>query len=167
MKLNLLSKSVFLAGVAIFACFHADAALSTSDAIDVLRSSYKTDRQAIVAEGLQLTETERAAFWPIYKAYRADMETIGDSLVKLVLEYADQYPNIEEKRAAAMLKELSGLEQKFASTRASYLKRVAKVLPATKVLRWAQLENRMDLALRLQLAGSVPLVPTEKAKTPQ
>jgi hypothetical protein len=63
-----------------------------------------------------------------------------------------------------MLEEYSALEQKLSSKRAWYLKRAGKVLPAAKALRWAQLENRMDLVLRLQLAGRVPLVPADQRK---
>jgi hypothetical protein len=33
------------------------------------------------------------------------------------------------------------------------------IISTAKALRWVQLENRMDLALRLQLAEAVPLLP--------
>jgi Spy/CpxP family protein refolding chaperone len=131
---------------------------------EVVRGTYRTDRQAFVAENLTLTETEKAAFWPIYEKYRADMEKIGDELVKLVLEYADVYPNVSEEHAKKLLKDYASLEDKLTSTRRSYLKKAGKVLPASKVLRWAQLENRMDIGLRMQLAGAVPLMPTASSK---
>jgi hypothetical protein len=35
-------------------------------------------------------------------------------------------------------------------------------LSAAKALRWAQLESRMDLLLRLQLASAIPLVPDKR-----
>ncbi|MBK9140163.1 MAG: hypothetical protein IPM17_15585 [Verrucomicrobia bacterium] len=159
MKTNL-----FAAFAALAISFHSVVAGNVNDTIEVLRATYKADRQAILAETLQLTETESAAFWPLYRAYRADMDQIGDGLVKLVLEYGDVYPDMSESRAAEMLKEYLALEQKLASKRATYLKRAAKVLPATKTLRWAQLESRLDLALRLQLAGAIPMVPTPEAK---
>jgi len=163
MKTNLIYRAIGGAALAaLLVCFRAEAAVNTADAIEVVRSTYQTDRQAVVAKVLQLTERESEAFWPLYRSYRADMEKIGDSLVKLVLEYADVYPNVSEKRAEAMLKEYPALEKKLASKRAWYLKRAGKILPAAKALRWAQLENRMDLALRLQLAGTIPLVPTAK-----
>ena len=44
------------------------------------------------------------------------------------------------------------------------MKKIAKVLPRSRVLRFAQLENRFDLVLRLQLAGILPLVAADKAK---
>jgi len=165
MKPNPLVKTKLVILIAVMVVFAgAGAAENLTDAIDVVRATYKADRQAVLAETLQLTESESAAFWPIYRSYRTDMDKLGDGLVKLVLEYADVYPNVPEKRAQLMLKEYSALEQKLAGKRAWYLKRAGRVLPATKVLRWAQVENRMDLVLRLQIAGSVPLVPAAQSK---
>ena len=66
-----------------------------------------------------------------------------------------------EERAAQLLKGYVSLEKELANSRASYLKKFAKVLPASKALRLAQMENRLDLALRLQLASAIPLSPIE------
>jgi hypothetical protein len=129
-----------------------------------VRFTYRADRQALVGETLLLTATEAAAFWPLYRSYRADMDKFGDGLVKLILEYADLYPNVPEDRAHQLLKDYTALEEKLASKRAWYLKRAAKSLPAAKVLRWAQLENRMDLGLRLQLANAIPMMPDTGSK---
>lgn len=134
-------------------------AQNVTDEIEVIRGVLKTDRKVVVAETMQLSETESAAFWPLYREYRTDMDRIGDGLVKLILEYADAYPAVPEERAAALLKNYQALEKNWLNTRARHLKRIGKVLPASKVLRFAQVENRLDLALRLQLAGALPLVP--------
>jgi hypothetical protein len=164
MKSNLRLKTL-LAAVLIALCLPAQAGETDNltDAIETVRAIYKTDRQAFLAETLQLTEPESKAFWPQYGKYRAEMDKLGDRLVKLVLEYADVYPNVPEDRAKRMLKEYTALEGKMASTRACYFKRAAKSISGAKALRWAQLENRMDLGLRLQLAGVIPLVPAEKS----
>ena len=152
----------FLTAVVISAS--AGAADNLTDAIETVRATYKADRQVFVAEHLQLTETESAAFWPLYRSYRAEMEKIGDGLVKLMLEYADLYPNVPEGQAKKLLQQYTSLEKKLVDKRVWYLKRAGKALPATKVLRWAQLENRMDLVLRLQMADALPLVPASKAE---
>jgi hypothetical protein len=154
--------TAFLAAILISA--GAAAADNLADAIEIVRTTYQVDRQAFVAEHLQLTETESAAFWPLYRSYRAEMEKIGDGLVKLMLEYADVHPNVSEVQAKKLLKQYTALERKLVDKRAWYLKRAGKVLPATKVLRWAQLENQLDLALRLQLVSAVPLVPEPESK---
>jgi hypothetical protein len=137
------------------------AAQNVMDAIEVVRGALKSDRKVIIAEGMQLTEQESVAFWPIYRDYRTAMDKIGDSRVELVLEYADLYPNVPEDRAKGMLKKYSAIEEKAVSTRNKYLKKLAKVLPPSKVLRFGQLENRLDLAVRVQVASAIPLVPSD------
>ena len=139
-------------------------AQTATDEIEALRGLLKADRKVVIAEAMQFTEAESAAFWPLYRDYRAEMDKLGDGIVKLVLEYADAYPNVPEDRAAKLLKNYLALEKDLVSVRAKHLKKIAKVLPASKVLRFAQLENRLDLVLRLQMASAVPLVPGDQSK---
>jgi hypothetical protein len=114
-------------------------------AISLVRSVIQVDRAAAVAEALQLTEAEAGKFWPLYEQYRAEMSQIGDGLVKLVQDYAFHYPIVPEGEAGRMLKELTRLEKEQASSRAAWLKKIGKVLPASKTLRFAQVANRLDL----------------------
>ena len=137
-------------------------AQTATDEFEVVRSVLKTDRKVVIAEAMQLTEAESTAFWPLYREYRAEMDKLGDGIVKLVLQYADVYPNVPEDRAGKMLKDYLALEKDLVKVRAKYLKKLAKVLPKSKVLRFAQLENRLDLVLRLRMASVVPLVPVDK-----
>lgn len=142
-------------------------AQTSGDALEVVRSLLRADRDRTVAEAMQLQEGESEVFWPIYREYRAEVGKVGDGLVKLVLEYADAYPDaLEETRAATMVKEFVRLEQDLARLKKRFAARFAKVLPSSKVLRLLQVENRLDLILRLQLANSIPLVPAGGTATP-
>jgi hypothetical protein len=141
---------------------HRALAQNAVDRIEVARGVLKADRQATVAQTLQLTESESTAFWPLYHQYRAEMDQVGDGLLKLVKDYAAAYPNVPEAKAKTWLKDLGDLEKKYAATRAAWLKKIGKVLPASKTLRFAQIEARLDLALRLELAVGIPLVETPK-----
>lgn len=163
------STTLFFAAISltVFGSAPLPAADNVTDALAVVRSTYSTDRQAFLAETMQLTERESAAFWPLYRQYRAAQEKTGDGLVKLVLEYADSYPNVPADRAQRWLKDYTALEKELAGTRAWYLKKFTKILPPAKALRFVQLENRLDLVLRLQLASAIPLVPaTNPVKKP-
>lgn len=132
-----------------------------TDQIEVLRGLLQADRKVVIAEAMQFSLPEDTAFWPIYSEYRAEMDKVGDGLVKLVLEYADLHPNVPEDRAAKLLKDYLTLEKELVTVRAKYLKKFTHVLPNSKVLRFAQLESRLDLALRLQMASAIPLAPIE------
>jgi hypothetical protein len=142
-------------------------AQTSQDPIAVIRSVIKADRQAAVKDTLQLTAAEAEKFWPLYDQYRAEMDKVGDGLVKLVHAYAACYPDVPEDRARTMLKDLLSLEEKQAAIRATHLNHIGKVLPASKTLRFAQVENRLDLVLRLKLASDIPLLPIEGEMKPQ
>ncbi len=136
-------------------------AQSDDEGIKMVRGLIKADRQETVARTLQLTEAESPGFWPLYHQYRAEMDKVADSLLKLVQEYAGYYPDVSKERARTMLKELTDLQKRQVATRAHYLKKFGKVLSAEKNLRFAQVENRLDLAVQLKLASEIPLVPVE------
>ena len=87
MQSNLLVKTRLLALLAALAISsNAGAVENPADVIDSARVTYRADREAYLAENLQLTASENAAFWPLYRAYRADVDKLGDGLVKLVLD---------------------------------------------------------------------------------
>lgn len=159
MKTNLKTLVVLVATVLVATVDHT-MAQTVVDAAEVARSTVKADRKVVLAENLRLTETEGRAFWPLYRDYRFEIEKANDDVVKLVLEYADLYPSVPEDRAKAMLAKYMALEKRLVDIRAKHLKKIGKVLPATKTMRFAQLENRLDLAVRLSLAASIPLAPT-------
>lgn len=129
------------------------------DSIEVLRSELRTDRKVLVAEQMQFTEQEGQAFWPIYGSYRAEVDRVNDRLVELMLEYADLYPEVPDQRANQMLKELAKIDTNLLSLKRKYIKKLGKVLPASKVFRFAQIDNRQDLAIRMTLAVYVPVLP--------
>jgi hypothetical protein len=52
------------------------------------------------------------------------------------------------------------LQRAQVAKRTEYLKKFRKALPPAKALRFAQIETRLDLLVQLQLAASIPLVPT-------
>ena len=135
---------------------------TVQDAIAIVRASVGRDRQELVAESMNLTDAESGPFWAVYREYRSDVEKIGDGLVKLVLEYADVYPDgLDEQRAAAMLKQYNRLEEQLTALKTRYSRKLLKTLPASKVLRFLQVENRLDIVMRMQLASAIPLVPAQ------
>ena len=136
-------------------------AQTVDEQIQAARTAVKADRKATVAQTMQFTEQEGKAFWPLYEQYRAEMQKQADSMLKLVKEYAQLYPDVPDDRAKTMLKELGSLEKNQVETRNSYLKKIEKVLSPAKTLRFAQVETRLDLAVRLAMAANIPLVPIE------
>src|SRR5262249_32908656 len=154
-------KLAIIISTALVWCASLSSEAQTSrDAVETLRSDVKADRKVIIAEAMQLSDRESEAFWPVYRNYRAEAEQLSDGIVKLVLEYADLYPNLPEDKANEMLSQYLKTEEKLLALKRKYLKKFGKILPPSKVFRFAQVDNRLDLGVRAGLAASIPILPT-------
>ena len=130
-----------------------------NDEIELTRSVIQTQRQAIVTAAMQLSGDESESFWPLYREYREAMRKVDNRSVKLITDYSENLDIMSDEIAQEMLKEFIGIRQGELDVTRKYLKRFQKILPATKVARFFQLENKLDAVIDFELASEVPLVP--------
>ena len=127
--------------------------------MDLVREKIKADKKLVVAEAMALTETESKAFWPVYEAYQADNSKINQRTVKLIQDYAASYKAMTDAVAGKLLDEAIAIERDRSALFASYRPKFSAVIPATKVARYYQIENKIRAALSYELADKIPLVP--------
>jgi len=125
--------------------------------IELLRSVAQTERQAIVAKAMPLTDQESAVFWPLYAEYRAAVARINDQLVKLITDYAAQRDTLTDAQADALLADYFAYERDLLNLRKKYVKRFAEALPMIKATRFYQIDNKLDSLRWLGLAREIPL----------
>ena len=126
--------------------------------IQLTRAVIQVERQAIVTQAMDLTPEEMEGFWPLYREYRLEAAKIGDRIVALIRRYANNYDDLTDATADKLLTEFVRVEQARASLKAKFLPKFKKVLPAKKVARFYQLENKLDIAILSEMADSIPLV---------
>ena len=149
----------FVAIAALAACAVAGpvAAQSTSDENQALLSQIRTDKRAIVLKGLQLTDAESAAFIPIYDEYEAERKQLADRTIALLDKFVANYDSMTDDAARGILKDWVSLEDSRLDLTRKYAKRFEKVLPAPKVLRFVQIENKLDTAVEMEAVRVIPL----------
>jgi hypothetical protein len=129
-----------------------------SGEIALTRQVVQTERQALVTAAMELTEQEGAAFWPLYREYRGAMAKVGDRSQALIVDYAAKYATLTDADAQVMLDEMLAIDTEALKVRKDYVKKFGKVLPAKRVARFFQLENKMDAVIKADLAEQIPLV---------
>ena len=128
------------------------------DTMDAFREKARADKKVVVASVLELTENEAKVFWPVYNAYQSDMVAHYDRLIKLIGTYAKSYSAMTDETATKLVKEYLALERNHAALLTSYLPRFQKVLPARKVARLYQVENKIRALVNYDLASEIPFV---------
>ena len=131
-----------------------------ADNMQILREKIKADKKLLVAANMELTESEAKNFWPIYDDYQKDLQNINERLGKLLQSYATDYKNktMTDDKAKKLTDEYLSIQQAEVKLQSSYVPKLNKALPATKVARYLQIENKYGAVIKYDLAATVPLV---------
>ena len=129
--------------------------------MQILLEKVKADKKLVVAANMELDEAEAKGFWPIYESYQKDLQTLNERLGKTILAYADAYnkKSLTDAQAKQLTNEALAIDQDEAALRKAYAGKLDRVIPARKVARYLQIENKIRAAIRYDLASGIPLVP--------
>jgi hypothetical protein len=129
---------------------------SIDSAIEVARADMRADKATIITATMDFSEKDAAAFWPVYRQYEYERSTLDDSLVVVVKEYTQKYPNLSDSEAKAMAERMFDYDSRLAALKKRYFKKFNKVLPALTVTKFFQLERRIDLLMDMKVESSLP-----------
>ena len=131
-----------------------------ADNMQILREKIKADKKLLVATNMELTEAEAKNFWPIYEDYQKDLQKINERLIQALQSYAADYKNksMTNEKAKKLTDEYLSIEQAEVKLKSSSVPKLSKALPATKVARYLQIENKIRAVIKYDLAATVPLV---------
>jgi hypothetical protein len=133
-----------------------------ADNMQIVLEKIRADKKLLVAENMQLTEAEAKAFWPVYDQYQDELFLLRTRTVKLIKDFADAYEEMTNETAKKLMDEYITIETLGPKLRQTYLPKFRKVLPEVKVVRYYQIENKIQAALFYELAANIPLMKTAK-----
>ena len=156
-KTHLLPLAALLA-IAGAGAASAQGTVNMTDQDQLLISQIQTDKRAVVLKTMNLTDAQVKVFTPIYDQYQAEMKKLLQRNSDLVNKYAATYETMSDADAKKLLEEAFKLRIDRTETLRKYARKMEKVLPATKVLRFVQIENKLTALLDWQAAQLIPLV---------
>ena len=130
---------------------------STQDDTEVLIGQIQADKRAVVLKTLELSDAQVAAFTPIYDEYQRENKALLGRGSDLVNKFAANFGSMTDDAAKAILKDWFKLRDDRVALMRKYAKKFERVLPATKVLQWVQVENKLNLILDVQAARIIPI----------
>lgn len=131
-----------------------------ADNMQILAEKIRADKKFVVAANMQLTESEAKGFWPLYEAYQKDLQKLNERLVKTIGAYAEAYNKgpLPDATAKKLLGDALAIEEEEVKLKRSYVPKLEKALPAWKVARYMQIENKIRALVKYEIADRVPLV---------
>lgn len=128
--------------------------------MEILKEKLKADKKLLIASNMELTDAEAKQFWPMYDDYQKDLEGINKQLVQTIKEYSDAFNKgtISNDTAKKLLNEALTVEEQEVKLKRASAEKLGKVLPATKVARYIQLETKIRSIIKFEMAQQIPLV---------
>jgi hypothetical protein len=126
--------------------------------IEAARTIMQTERKILIMREMALTSDEAAAFWPLYDEYVVARRELGDMRLKVITDYAANYESMTNELARSLADDSMDYQTKRLKLKKKYLKKFRKVLPDIKVVRYFQLESKLDAIIEFDLASQIPLM---------
>jgi capsular polysaccharide biosynthesis protein len=130
---------------------------NSRDQTELLVSQIQTDKRAVVLAAMKMSDAEVAKFTPIYDAYQAETKELIKRGTEVLNMFASNYDTMTDDAAKSILKDFFKVRDDRQALVKKYAKKLEKELPATKVLRWVQIENKLNALLDYEAARIVPL----------
>ena len=113
----------------------------------------------ILREEMLLTDEESKAFWPLYERYSAEKRVINEPYMAGLIEYVDRYYNgdLTDEHARRLMNKYFEVQQALLKKRQDYVKRFGQIMSGIKVMRFFQLENKVQAEVNAALALTIPL----------
>ena len=145
----------FLSALILFLSLSTTATAQTAldEQIALVRQSAHTDRKVILMGNMSFTADESAAFWPKWNEYRAAMAANGDRTLALIKDFAANYEQMTDQKADELMTDHFSIGMQDLVIKQNFAKELNKFMPAQKVMRVIQIENKLDAAIDLQLAS--------------
>ena len=123
----------------------------------IIIKQVQSDRRAVYAQNLNLTDSESRVFWPIYDEYEAAAKKLTDKRLAMLDEYAAKYDALTDADADRLLAVRMQIDKETLALKQKYAKKIQKALPSLKALRYVQLQDRIDNMLASQAYAIIPL----------
>lgn len=137
----------------------AATAQTVKETLDITRQAVETQRRVLVSGALPLSDAEAKAFWPLYDDYEKERRTIDERANRLVADFVASAASLSDAQARAMLAEALAVDDGRLKLRREFMDRMGRAIPPRKLVRFFQIENKLDSVVRADISKQIPLAP--------
>jgi hypothetical protein len=120
-------------------------------------------KKLVVLANMRLQGDTKEKFGNLYDEYQKSMAQLRLKKLKVIEEYAKNYTKLDDAAADKLLNDWFKIQKETISLKEKYIGAFKKILPASLVLRFYQIENRLDLLQEARVTSMLPLAIPEEA----
>lgn len=121
-------------------------------------------KKLIVLANMHLNGDLKEKFGNLYDDYQKDLMQVRVDRLKLIRSYAKSYTDLTDEKADKLLTQWMELQKKELTLKDQYIAKFKKILPASMVIRFYQIDNRLSLLQEVEVSTLIPLAIPDQAQ---
>jgi len=121
-----------------------------SDSVRFAESIWSMERKKIVLGHMQLTEGEKAGFWPVYDMYCNAIQYLEMEYIQLISEYNREVNNLDDMEIEKLSSRILQNDLLLAKVRKQFHKRFTKAISPSRTMEFLQLDTSIRTLLRTE-----------------
>jgi len=148
--------SMLISSVAIFAL--------PNNELELIMVSKATQKKAVVLSNMKLTGEAKEAFGKLYDEYQLKLMKHRIEELQLISHYAKNFKDMTDANSDKLIMEWMAVEGEELALKKEYMKKFKNIMPSVDVIRYFQIENRLQLLREVQTSSKIPLAMPSSAK---
>ena len=128
---------------------------TNQDEIQMMQSLYGMEKRDIVAEFIEVNESQENDFWILYDEYETKRQEIGKERIRLLSSYVNDFGEVKPENADKFMKQVIPLRIKADKLVDNYYKKVKTKTDPIVAMQFYQIENYLADAIRMELLEEI------------
>ena len=130
-------------------------AQTNQDEVQLMQSLYGMEKRDIVAEFIELNDSQQKEFWLLYDEYEIKRQEIGKERFRLLTSYVNDYGEVKPENADNFMKQVIPLRIKSDKLVDNYYKKVKTKTDPIVAIQFYQIENYLFDAIKMELLEEI------------
>ncbi len=128
-----------------------------SNELELMLLNKAVQKKTVVLANMHLNGETKEKFSKLYDEYQVKLMKHRIGELKLIQEYAVSFNNMTDANANKLITEWATIEDAELVLKKDYVAKFKKIMPSSDVIRYFQIENRLQLMGEVQKANLIPL----------
>jgi len=130
-------------------------AQTNQDEVQLMQSIYGMEKRDIVAEFIELNDSQEKDFWSLYDEYELKRQELGKERMRLLSSYVNDYGEVKPENADNFMKQVIPLRIKFDKLIDNYYKKIKTNLDPVVAMQFYQMENYLADSIKMELLEEI------------
>jgi len=115
------------------------------------------EKKALILSNMKLQDDIKENFGTLYDEYQVELVELRMNELTLIANYAKNYKNMTDENANKLMVKWMTVEEAEIELKKEYVSKFTKIMPSVDVVRYFQMENRIQLLREIKTASQIPL----------